>query len=146
MAASGPLPPPHALQAWPGPCLSLMVTLSRCHPPHLSGCPARRQGYSRGQETPGTPGQCQAGDEADDQVQDKEQEVGKPSVWTGRDGHGRGRRHPTGCPAGKPTQQPPALDGKNQCARQMGSSGAPRAAPPILPEERGHTPPPRPRV
>lgn len=47
-----------------------------------------RQGHSQGQETPGTLGQSQAGDEADEQVQDEEQEVGKPPGWRRRDGRG----------------------------------------------------------
>lgn len=53
---------------------------------------AHRQRYSRSQETLGVPGQCQAGDEADDQVQDEEQEVGEPPGWRGWGGqwdHGR---------------------------------------------------------
>lgn len=68
-----PLPPPHAQSLARPPVLSHSDTVT---PP---GCPAHMQGYSRDQKTPGAPGQSQAGDKADDQVQDEEQEVGKPS-------------------------------------------------------------------
>lgn len=55
--------------------------LDRTWSPPLS---APGEAYSRDQETSGALGQAQAGQEADDQVQDEEQEVGEPSgVGTG---------------------------------------------------------------
>lgn len=59
-------------------CISLTEEVPSPHTPARSSSQLPGQGYSRGQETPGAPGQAQAGDEADDQVQDEEQEVGKP--------------------------------------------------------------------
>lgn len=64
------------------------ITPHACPPPR-----PHRWGYSRGQETPGAPGQSQAGNEADDQVQDEEQEVGKPSGWMGSDSQGEVSPH-----------------------------------------------------
>lgn len=75
--------PHHILPAWSNPQVSLMVAPS----PHRLGqllSQAQRQGYSRGQEAPGALGQSQAGEEADDQVQDEEQEVGEPPGRRGR--------------------------------------------------------------
>lgn len=92
------------------PCqalISLLVALS----PHTLGqllSQAQRRGYSRGQEAPGALGQSQAGEEAKDQVQDEEQEVGEPPEQTGRDGQGSRAELPTWGPPGRPGPLPQA--------------------------------------
>lgn len=134
------------------------------HPPCLprSLSQTHRQGYSQGQETLGALGQSQAGNEADDQVEDEEQEVGEPPGWRRRGGQREESRtlHQGGLPAApRPTgasllttaqsQQRSSLCegvslpllGRTQWAWWGGRPGEPRPAPLLWPGQRNPPPP-----